>query len=90
MPEVTVAATQMGCTKDCDQNISNAEKLVVNAAEQGAQIVLLQELFETLYFCQEENWINRKGRFGQKSQRCCTDGPAKIIIYLGLIYYSKR
>ena len=54
MPEVTVAATQMGCTKDCDQNISNAEKLVVNAADQGAQIVLLQELFETLYFCQKE------------------------------------
>jgi len=54
MAVVTVAATQMACTKNHDQNISTAEKLVVKAAEQGAQIVLLQELFETLYFCQEE------------------------------------
>lgn len=54
MAVVTVAATQMACTKNHDQNISTAEKLVVKAAEQGAQIVLLQELFETQYFCQEE------------------------------------
>ena len=54
MQLVTVAATQMTCTKDCDHNIANAEKLVVRAAQKGAQIVLLQELFETLYFCQEE------------------------------------
>ena len=54
MPVVSVAATQMACTKDRDLNISNAEKLVVKAADHGAQIILLQELFETLYFCQEE------------------------------------
>ncbi|NOX32869.1 MAG: N-carbamoylputrescine amidase [Deltaproteobacteria bacterium] len=54
MPKVIVAATQMVCTKDSDQNISTAERLVTAAAEQGARIVLLQELFENLYFCQEE------------------------------------
>ncbi len=45
----------MACTQDIDLNISHAEKLVVKAAEKGARIVLLQELFESLYFCQEEN-----------------------------------
>ena len=54
MGKITIAATQMACTQDVDSNISNAERLVVQAVEKGAQIVLLQELFESLYFCQEE------------------------------------
>lgn len=54
MRKVTIAATQMACSQDKDQNISNAEKLIVKAAEKGAQIIQLQELFEGLYFCQEE------------------------------------
>lgn len=54
MNKITLAATQMACTQDIGQNISNAEKLVVKAAENGARIVLLQELFENQYFCQEE------------------------------------
>ncbi len=58
MKKISVAATQMACTKDQDQNIVNAENLIIKAAEQGAQIVLLQELFETLYFCQEERAEN--------------------------------
>lgn len=54
MRKVKVAATQMACTPDRDANIAAAEKLVRDAAAQGAGIVLLQELFETLYFCQVE------------------------------------
>ena len=54
MRKVTIAATQMACSQDKNQNISNAEKLIVKAAEKGAQIIQLQELFEGLYFCQEE------------------------------------
>ncbi|MBA3009961.1 MAG: N-carbamoylputrescine amidase [Proteobacteria bacterium] len=54
MSKLMVAATQMVCTKNLDQNISTAERLVFTAAEKGARIILLQELFETLYFCQEE------------------------------------
>lgn len=52
---VKVAATQMSCTNQIDENIKNAERLVRKAAAQGAQIILIQELFETLYFCQKEN-----------------------------------
>ena len=51
---VTVAATQMRCTDSVDENIRNAERLVREAAARGAQVILLQELFETPYFCQTE------------------------------------
>jgi N-carbamoylputrescine amidase len=51
---VKVAATQMSCSSNIDENISKAEKLVREAAAQGAQIIQLQELFETPYFCQKQ------------------------------------
>lgn len=54
MREVKVAATQMSCSTNIDENISKAETLVRQAAADGAQIILLQELFETPYFCQKE------------------------------------
>ncbi|KWX71543.1 carbon-nitrogen hydrolase [Paenibacillus riograndensis] len=54
MRNVKVAATQMSCSGDIDENIRKAETLVREAAAQGAQIILLQELFETPYFCQKE------------------------------------
>ena len=54
MGKVIVAATQMKCFDNIDKNIANGEKLVREAAANGAQIILLQELFETLYFCQIE------------------------------------
>ncbi|MEK4344762.1 N-carbamoylputrescine amidase [Paenibacillus sp. FSL P4-0184] len=54
MRNVKVAATQMSCSSNIDENISKAETLVREAAAQGAQIILLQELFETPYFCQKE------------------------------------
>ncbi len=51
---VKVAATQMSCSDRIEENILKAERLVRQAAAQGAQIILIQELFETLYFCQKE------------------------------------
>jgi N-carbamoylputrescine amidase len=53
--EVTVAATQFACGWDVDANIATAEKLVRQAAKQGAEIILIQELFETPYFCIEQD-----------------------------------
>jgi N-carbamoylputrescine amidase len=53
--EVTVAAMQFACGWDVDANIAAAEKLVRQAAKQGAQIILIQELFETPYFCIEQD-----------------------------------
>ncbi len=54
MRKVKVAAIQMSCTKNLDDNIKKAEGFVREAAEKGAQIILIQELFETLYFCQKQ------------------------------------
>jgi N-carbamoylputrescine amidase len=53
--KVTVAASQFACTWDRDANIARAEALVREAAGRGAQVILLQELFETPYFCIEQD-----------------------------------
>lgn len=55
MRHVTVAATQMACDWDIAGNVARAEKLVRAAARQGAQVILIQELFETPYFCKDED-----------------------------------
>jgi len=54
MRNVKVAATQMSCSGSIEENIAKADGLVREAAQKGAQIILLQELFETPYFCQKE------------------------------------
>jgi N-carbamoylputrescine amidase len=48
---VTVAATQFACTEDRAENLRSAERVIREAAAQGANIILIQELFETPYFC---------------------------------------
>ena len=53
MSKVTVAAIQMSCVADAAANLARAEALTREAAAKGAQIVLLPELFERPYFCQE-------------------------------------
>jgi len=55
MRTVTVAVTQFACTWDLPANADRAEALVRQAAGQGAQVVLLQELFATPYFCIEQH-----------------------------------
>lgn len=53
--KTTVAATQFASTPDRAANLATAERLVRESARQGANIVLIQELFETPYFCKEHN-----------------------------------
>lgn len=52
---VTVAAAQMACDWNLEGNLAKAESLVRAAAARGAQIILLPELFETPYFCIEQD-----------------------------------
>ncbi len=52
---VSVAAVQMSCGWDRDANIARAESLVREAAARGAQVILIPELFETPYFCIEQD-----------------------------------
>ncbi len=55
MRMITVAATQFSSASTRVGNLDKAEELVRRAARQGAQIVLLQELFETPYFCKDQS-----------------------------------
>lgn len=58
MRKVKVAATQFASRHDYEKNMEAAENLVRQAAEKGANIILLQELFERDYFCQIEDYKN--------------------------------
>jgi len=58
MRAVTVAATQAACGPDVAANLDQAEALVREAVGAGADLVLLQELFATEYFCKDERAEN--------------------------------
>lgn len=55
---VKVGLVQMSCTASKDENLAKAIVKTREAAAKGAQIVCLQELFTSLYFCDEENYDN--------------------------------
>ena len=56
MRNITVAALQMQCSKNVEENIAKAEKMVRETAAKGAQVILLPELFEREYFCQQRRY----------------------------------
>ncbi|HEY5823836.1 MAG TPA: carbon-nitrogen hydrolase [Cyclobacteriaceae bacterium] len=57
---VKVGLVQMSCTKEPKENLAKAIQKVREAAAKGAQIVCLQELFTSLYFCDVEDYENFK------------------------------
>ncbi len=54
--KIKVAITQMSCSSNYEENVAKAIKMVENCVKEGANIVLLQELFTNLYFCQVEDY----------------------------------
>src|SRR6201985_773414 len=60
MAKVKVGLVQMSCTTDKQQNLQKAIVKIREAAAKGAQIVCLQELFGSLYFCDVEDYENFK------------------------------
>jgi len=60
MAKVNIGLVQMECTGNKAQNLSKAMTKVREAAKKGAQIVCLQELFTSLYFCDVEDYENFK------------------------------
>lgn len=56
MRKVKVAAVQMSCVWNIEENLLKAEDMIREAAKQGANIILFQELFETPYFCQRQDF----------------------------------
>src|SRR5262245_15701523 len=55
MKKFHVGLIQMPCSTDPEESLARAERLIAAAARRGAQVVCLQELFRTQYFCREEN-----------------------------------
>ncbi|MBC8153406.1 MAG: carbon-nitrogen hydrolase [Bacteroidetes bacterium] len=55
---VKIGLVQMSCVADVEANIRKAETNIREAARQGAQIICLQELFTSLYFCDVEDHHN--------------------------------
>lgn len=60
MRNITVAAIQMSVPETPEKSIAKAEKLVRQAAAGGANVILLPELFENMYFCQERRYDSYK------------------------------
>ena len=60
MRNVTVAAIQMSIPETPEKSVEKAEKLVRKAAAEGANVILLPELFENWYFCQERRYDSYK------------------------------
>ncbi len=56
MRYITVAAIQMQCSTVVEENLKKAEEMVRKAAGKGAQVILLPELFEREYFCQQKRY----------------------------------
>ncbi|MGB8450749.1 MAG: N-carbamoylputrescine amidase [Anaerocolumna sp.] len=93
MRKVKVAVTQMSCTDNIDDNILKAEGLVRKAAQEGAQIILIQELFETLYFCQKEKpeYYNYSTEVsGNKAINHFKSIAKELGIVLPISFYEKK
>ncbi|QJD95182.1 carbon-nitrogen hydrolase [Mucilaginibacter robiniae] len=83
MSKVQVGLVQMSCTADKQQNLQKAISKVREAAQQGAQIICLQELFTSLYFCDVEDYDNFK--LAETIPGLSTDELSKVAAELGVV-----
>jgi N-carbamoylputrescine amidase len=97
--KVTVAATQFAVADDRAANLATAERLIREAARRGANVVLIQELFETHYFCKEHNteWFKQAlpieenpavRRFQQLARELNVVLPASVYERAGNAFYN--
>lgn len=71
MSRLRIATTQMTCDWNLPGNLDRAEQLVRQAAAQGAQVILLQELFATPYFCIEQRHHHQALAEDYHDSPCC-------------------
>ncbi len=89
--KITVAATQMACSDVVEENIDRAERLIRSAVSDGADVVLLQELFEGLYFCQDESEMHYQRAHpvtGHPTIRHFQKLAAELNVVLPLSFYE--
>ena len=90
--KVTVAATQITCSWEIEENITKAKKIINDAANKGANIILLQELFQTPYFCIEydEEIFRLAKPFDDNSLlKEMSDIAKKLQVVLPISYFEK-
>ncbi len=93
MGKVVVAATQMSCGWNIEENIRKAEQLVRKAASKDARIILLQELFETPYFCQKEEMEFYKYSVPMENNRAVNHFraiAAELKVVLPISFYERK
>src|SRR6476659_1083220 len=83
MSKVKVGLVQMSCTADKAANVEKAIAKVREAAKAGAQIICLQELFTSLYFCDVEDYDNFK--LAEPIPGPSTDALSKVAAELGVV-----
>ncbi len=92
MRNVTIAATQMACSDEVSENVEKGERLVRDAVSKGANIVLLQELFEGYYFCQDElpeHYARAKPAKGHPTIEHFKDVAKELGVVLPISFYEE-
>ncbi len=83
MAKIKTALVQMRCVADKQQNLSKAIDKIKEAAAAGAQIVCLQELFTSLYFCDTEDYEHFK--LAESIPGPATDALSALAKSLGVV-----
>src|SRR5258706_8805031 len=83
MAKVKIGLVQMSCTSDKAANLQKAIDKIKEAADKGAEIVCLQELFTSLYFCDVEDYDNFQ--LAEAIPGPSTDSLSKIAKELGVV-----
>lgn len=83
MRNINIGLVQMSCTANKAENLQKAIEKVHEAAQKGAQIVCLQELFTSLYFCDEEDYENFK--LAEPIPGPSTDALSKVAKDAGVV-----
>lgn len=83
MAKVKVGLVQMACEKEVQPNVEKAIKGIREAVAKGAQIVCLQELFTSLYFCDVEDYDNFL--LAESIPGATTDTLSKVAKELGVV-----
>lgn len=83
MKNIQIGIVQMTCSADPEENRTKAATKIREAAEKGAQIICLQELFTSLYFCDVEDHANFK--LGESIPGPTTDRLQPLARELGVV-----
>jgi N-carbamoylputrescine amidase len=83
MSKVKVGLVQMSCSSNKEENMQKAIAGIKDAAAKGANIVCLQELFTSLYFCDVEDYENFK--LAEKIPGATTDTLGKVAASLNVV-----